>query len=97
MASYDDKWEEKYYEKIFGEEIEYLTARRGFDDKFDPEYLRLMLKELYQSEGDGCIGKEALNELRLAAKISAYESFLAAWEHEIEEKKKEQTNPSESK
>ena len=95
MQDSDDKWEEWYFSKILNEEREYLFARRDFDDKFTPDYLRLMLKELYQSEGDGWIGKEALNELRQAAKIAAYEGFLADWEQEIEDKNKNEAKGEE--
>jgi len=96
MSGYDDKWEDQYYMKIYTEEMEYLTVRRDMDEKFTPEYLRLMLKELYQSQGDGCIGKEAINELRMSAKISAYESFVVKWEEELEEADKNKNKPSES-
>ena len=90
MQSANDDWEQKYAEKVIMEEREYLQIRRETDPHFTPEYMRLMLNELYQSEGDGAIGKEALNELRQASKIAAYEGFLADWEHEVAEAKKAQ-------
>lgn len=76
----DKSWEETYMESVMKETREYLETRREHDASFTPPYLRKMLEELYQSEGDGWIGKEQLNEMRQTAVISAYEAFLTEWE-----------------
>ena len=91
-SSVDKHWEDTYVQNIITETRQYLETRRAHDPKFTPEYFRRMLEELYQSEGDGWIGKEQLNELRQAATISACELFLTEWEdaaktHQQEEQK----------
>ena len=79
-------WEETYMESVMKETREYHEMRREHDASFTPPYLRKMLEELYQSEGDGWVGKEQLNEMRQTAVISAYEAFLTEWEDELAHK-----------
>lgn len=80
--SVDKCWEDTFVQSVMAETRQYLETRRAHDPKFTPEYLRRMLEELYQSEGDGWTGKEQLNELRQSATINAYELFLTEWEEE---------------
>ena len=82
----DKDWERTYMESVMKETTEYLETRREHDASFSAPYLRKMLEEMYDSEGDGWLGKEQLNEMRQAAVINAYEAFLTAWEEELAKK-----------
>ena len=83
----DKSWEATYMASVMKETTEYLETRREHDKSFTAPYLRKMLEEMYDSEGDGWLGKEQLNEMRQAAVINAYEAFLTAWEDELEKEK----------
>ena len=74
-----DDWREIKYQEIFEEETRGLTRRREADQACTVDDLHGILKNMYILDGadQGCRGD--VQDIIIAARIAAYESFINQW------------------
>ena len=75
-----EDWQDVKYREIFDEEIRGLTRRRQSDYGCKVEDLQGILKNLYIMDGADKGG--GLQDTVMAARIAAYEQFIAEWKAE---------------
>jgi hypothetical protein len=76
------EWKEVAYKGTFDEETRGLKRRREADPSCTVEDLEGILKNLYIMEGADIDGRGRLQDTIIAARIAAYESFIAGWKAE---------------
>ena len=81
----DQEQREKKYNEVFKAMYRYLEQRRRDDATFNIARLEDMLNAAYFRQGDDWLGKGVLYEIKMAATVAAYESYLAAWREEEEQ------------
>jgi hypothetical protein len=84
----DQELREKKYNEVFEAMYRYLEQRRRDDPAFNIARLEDMLNAAYFRQGDDWLGKGVLYEIKMAATVAAYESYLAVWREEEEQNNK---------
>jgi len=77
--SESDSWRELKYKETFEEETRGLSRRRQADPNCKVEDLEGILKNLYILDGADQDGRGSLQDIIIAARIAAYEHFIADW------------------
>jgi hypothetical protein len=76
------KWREIKYDEVFEEETRHIVRRRQADPNCKVEDLEGILKNLYIMDGADNDGRGSLQDIIMAARIAAYECYIAAWKAE---------------
>jgi len=74
-----EEWRGIKYQETFDEEIRGLTRRRQLDSNFHKEELEAALNNMYIMDGADHGGRGCLQDIVMAARIAAYEHFIAEW------------------
>jgi len=77
-------WRDITYKETFDEEIRGLARRRQTDFTCKIEDLEGILNALYIMDGADQGGRGSLQDEIIAARIAAYEHFIAQWKAETE-------------
>ncbi|MCL2069952.1 MAG: hypothetical protein FWH19_03070 [Treponema sp.] len=72
-------WKDAKYNEVFEEELRGLSRRREFDSGCTVKDLEAVLRNLYIMEGSDINGRGQLQDTIMAARIAAYERFIAEW------------------
>ena len=73
------EWQDTKYNEVFEEETRGLTRRCQSDPTCKIEDLEAILKNLYIADGADQGGHGSLQDTIIAARIAAYEHFIAQW------------------
>ena len=84
----DQEQREKKYNEVFEAMYRYVEQRRRDDPAFNITRLEDMLNAAYFRQGDDWLGKGVLYEIKMAATVAAYESYLAVWREEEKQSNK---------
>ncbi len=76
---------EQKYDEVFEAMYRYLEQRRRADPAFDIKRLEELLEATYFLQEDDWLGRGMLYEIKMAATVAAFESYLAAWREEEEQ------------
>jgi len=74
-----EEWRGIKYQEIFDEEVRGLTRRRNSDASCTIEEIEAALKSIYIMDGADHGGRGCLQDTIMAARIAAYEHFIAEW------------------
>ena len=74
-----EEWRGIKYQETFDEEVRGLTRRRQSDSTCSIEEIEAALKNMYIMDGADQGGRGCLQDIIMAAKIAAYEYFIAEW------------------
>jgi len=77
-----EEWRNLKFNETFEDEIRGLTRRRKSDPRFSIEDIEDALKNLYIMDGADQGGRGCLQDTVMAAKIAAFEHFIAQWRAE---------------
>ena len=76
----EDDWEKRLYTETYAGMYAYIERRRREDPGFSREVLKEMVEMQYDKHSLGWVGKSRVEEIKEAATIAAYESYLISWE-----------------
>lgn len=79
-----EKWIEDKYRQVFDEELRGLERRRENDSSCTVADLQGILKNLYIMDGNDWVGRGQVQDVTLSATIAAYEHFIEEWKKEME-------------
>ena len=74
-----DDWREIKYHETFEEETRGLIRRRQSDPSCSVEDIKGILKNMYILDGADQGGRGGVQDIIIAARIAAYESFIHQW------------------
>ena len=78
-----EEWRDIKYQETFDEEIRGLTRRRQSDSTCTIEELEAALNHIYIMDGADQGGRGCLQDTIMAARIAAYEHFIAEWKASV--------------
>lgn len=77
------EWREEKYDEVYAGTFRGLERRRKADPSFALADAEGTLNHLYAQDGNDQGGRGELQDIILAATISAHEHFIAEWKAEI--------------
>jgi len=76
------EWRDVKYAEIFEQELRGLSRRRESDPSCTVADIKGVLENLYIMDGADWYGRGEVQDITMAATISAYEHFIASWKPE---------------
>jgi len=76
------EWRSVKYDEVFEDEVRFLQRRRKSDPLCSVKDIEGVLRQLYIMDGADWYGRGDLQDIIMAARIAAYEYFIAQWQAE---------------